>query len=179
MLKIHIGCGERDFGNDWLHVDGAKWAHVESNDIWLSCIQNRSVDVIYASHLIAYFDIEQGATLMHTWFMKLKPGGILRLATPDMESMALLYLVHKRELSTFLGPLYGRMGMNNEFIYHKTVYDFKSLCATLLNMGFRDVKKYDWRKTDHAHFDDHSQAYIPHMDKEKGTLISLNIEATK
>jgi hypothetical protein len=28
-------------------------------------------------------------------------------------------------------------------------------------------------------FDDHSQAYLPHMDKENGTLISLNIEAVK
>jgi hypothetical protein len=28
-------------------------------------------------------------------------------------------------------------------------------------------------------FDDHSQAYIPHMDKENGTLISLNIETIK
>jgi len=27
--------------------------------------------------------------------------------------------------------------------------------------------------------DDHSQAYLPHMDKENGILISLNIEATK
>ncbi|HAI38830.1 MAG TPA: methyltransferase, partial [Maribacter sp.] len=39
--------------------------------------------------------------------------------------------------------------------------------------------KYDWRQTEHAKFDDHSQAYIPHMDKENGTLISLNIEAVK
>jgi predicted SAM-dependent methyltransferase len=179
MLKIHIGCGKRDFGSKWLHVDGARWAHVESNDIWLSCIDARSVDVIYVSHMIAYFDKEQAATLMHTWFMKLKPGGILRIATPDMETMSMLYLIHKHPLDSFLGPIYGRMQMNNEFIYHKTTYDFKSLCDILLKIGFKDVQKYNWRNTEHAHIDDHSQAYIPHMDKEKGTLISLNIEAIK
>ncbi|RPJ57790.1 MAG: methyltransferase, partial [Dehalococcoidia bacterium] len=26
---------------------------------------------------------------------------------------------------------------------------------------------------------DYSQAYIPHMDKENGILISLNVEATR
>jgi hypothetical protein len=30
-----------------------------------------------------------------------------------------------------------------------------------------------------AGFDDYSQAYIPHMDKEGGRLISLNLEAEK
>ena len=40
----------------------------------------------------------------------------------------------------------------------------------------RKVKKYNWKNTEHAQFDDHSQAYLPDMDKENGTLISLNIE---
>ena len=48
-------------------------------------------------------------------------------------------------------------------------------CDTIV----KDVKRYDWRDTEHAEFDDHSQAYLPHMDKENGTLISLNIEAVK
>ena len=42
-----------------------------------------------------------------------------------------------------------------------------------------DVKKYDWKETDHSEFDDHSQAYIQHMDKENGILISLNVECVK
>lgn len=179
MLKIHIGCGKRDFGNKWLHVDGEPHPHVESSDIYLTCIENNTVDVIYASHLIAYFSKEQGAKLMHEWFLKLKPGGTLRIATPDIEVIATLYLVHKYALENFLGPLYGRMTLNNDHVYHKTGYDFKSLTHLLYQIGFKDVNRYDWRDTPHAHIDDHSQAYIPHMDKEKGTLISLNIESVK
>ena len=49
----------------------------------------------------------------------------------------------------------------------------------LKSLGFSEVKKYDWRKTSHSQFDDHSQAYLPHMDKENGDLMSLNIEAVK
>ena len=43
----------------------------------------------------------------------------------------------------------------------------------------KEIKKYNWRKTEHSMFDDHSQAYLPHMDKENGILISLNVECVK
>ena len=44
---------------------------------------------------------------------------------------------------------------------------------------FSNIKLWDWRTTEHSQFDDYSQAYIPHMDKENGTLISLNVECKK
>ena len=69
--------------------------------------------------------------------------------------------------------------MGFETIYHKTAYDHTSLRNLLYNVGFIAVRHWDWRKTEHSQFDDHSQAYIPHMDKENGTLISLNVEAVK
>jgi hypothetical protein len=53
------------------------------------------------------------------------------------------------------------------------------LSDLLHRCGFTDVRIYDWRKTEHADIDDFSQAYIPHMDKENGTLISLNVECIK
>jgi hypothetical protein len=71
------------------------------------------------------------------------------------------------------------MEMGDKTIYHKTTYDFNSLSDLLEQCGFLNVETYDWRETEHASFDDHSQAYKPHMDKESGTLISLNVEATK
>ncbi len=69
--------------------------------------------------------------------------------------------------------------MSKESIYHKTVYDFESLSTLLQSVGFDSVKKYNWRDTEHSNIDDCSQAYLPHMDKENGTLISLNVEASK
>ena len=44
---------------------------------------------------------------------------------------------------------------------------------------FKDVKLYDWKKTEHSNYDDHSQAYFPHMDKDNGLLVSLNVESQK
>ena len=67
----------------------------------------------------------------------------------------------------------------NEFIYHKTTYDFSSLKNILEKNGFNNVRYWDWKKVDHGIYDDYSQSYIPHMDKENGYLMSLNVECEK
>jgi hypothetical protein len=47
-------------------------------------------------------------------------------------------------------------------------------------INFNCISVYNWRDTEHAEFDDHSQAYLnPKGDKDKGTLISLNVTARK
>jgi predicted SAM-dependent methyltransferase len=177
-MKYHLGCGHRDFGRYWIHVDGEKYPHVDEDDVWLWNAQTESADLIYSSHLLEYMDATDAKIILHQWFRVLKPGGTLRIAVPDFEGLFEARL-KGFGLDSFLGPLYGKMPMNDKFIYHKTVYDFNSLKNQLELAGFKDVRRYDWRKTEHAHIDDHSQAYLPHMDKENGILISLNVEATK
>lgn len=178
-IKLHLGCGWRNFGKDWLHIDGGDYEHLDANDITRLEYKNDSVDLIYASHVIAYFDRVSVVELFKEWNRVLKPNGILRIATPDFESMINLYKNKNYSLDEFLGPLYGKMIMGDEIIYHKTTYDFKSIKDILEFCGFKNVSKYNWLDTEHSEFDDHSQAYKPHMDKKNGTLISLNIECKK
>jgi len=179
MIKINLGCGWRNFGKDWIHIDGGNYPHLDSKDIINLPYEDNSIDLIYASHVIEYFDREEIPNILNKWKSKLKPGGTLRLAVPNFHTMAKLYIEDKISLNNFLGPLYGKMKMDNSIIYHKTTYDYKELKDILDKCGFININYYDWRNTEHSNFDDHSQAYIPHMDKENGTLISLNIEAVK
>jgi hypothetical protein len=76
-----------------------------------------------------------------------------------------------------IGALFGR----GDYLYniHYNVFDFDSLADALKQAGFTNVRNYDWRKTEHSAVDDYSQAYIPHMDKEHGIQISLNVECDK
>jgi len=111
----------------------------------------------------------------------LKKNGILRLAVPNFEALISVYQ-NTEEIEKILGPLYGKWNVNNsDYIYHKTVYDNKSLTSLLQQLGFREIKQWDWRQVfkNNPEYDDHSQAYFPHMDKENGILISLNIECKK
>ena len=111
----------------------------------------------------------------------LRKNGILRLAVPNFEALISVYQ-KTEEIEKILGPLYGKWKVNNsDYIYHKTVYDNKSLTSLLQQLGFREIKQWDWRQVfkNNPEYDDHSQAYFPHMDKENGILISLNIECKK
>ena len=178
-MKFNIGCGHRNFGKEWIHIDGENYAHIDSSDIFIKDYQDNSAELIYASHFIEYFDREEIVPLLKRWKNVLKPNGVLRLAVPDFDVCAKLYTDGKYPLDRFLGVLYGKMPMGDKTIYHKTVYDYLSLTALLNEIGMRKVKKYNWENTEHAQFDDHSQAYLPDMDKENGTLISLNVECIK
>ena len=180
MNKINMGCGWRNFGSDWIHIDSGDYDHIDYKSITdLSQFKNETIDLIYASHVIEYFDRKEVVPLIEEWHRVLKKGGILRVAVPNFAMMAHLYTTGAFLLDNFIGPLYGRMSMGNDTIYHKHVYDFKSLETLLISCHFEDCRLYDWRETEHHMFDDHSQAYLPHMDKENGILVSLNVECVK
>lgn len=179
-MKIHVGCGKRDFGTDWIHVDGERLPHILHHDVINLPAENNSVDLIYSSHLLSYFDVEEGLYVLKRWNEKLKPGGILRIAVPDFDGLCRAYLVDHFPIENVLGPLYGKMTCDGKYIYHKTAYDHRFLSRQLSRAGFSRIKKYDWRKTHpHDKIDDHSQSYLPDMNKDEGELISLNLEATK
>lgn len=182
-IKLHLGCGKR-YIPGFIHVDLADYPHINyRHEIsTLPDFANESVDLIYCSHALEYFDRLEATKALTEWRRVLKTGGILRLAVPDFEALVDVYLTH-RTLSLIHGPLYGRMVVETpdgeKIFYHKTCYDFVSLKNLLESQGFVDVHRYEWQNTEHKNHDDFSQAYIPHMDKEHGKLISLNIEAKK
>ena len=182
-VKLHIGCGKRCL-NGYFHIDICDFKHIDykHDGRTLPMFKNNSVDLIYSSHMLEYFDRFEVVDVLREWFRVLKKGGILRVAVPNFESLVRVYLQTKN-LQFILGPFYGRWPINDHLIiYHKTIYDYNSLKDLLGFIGFRNIKKWDWRKVftgKNKRYDDYSQAYFPHMDKDHGLLISLNVEAKK
>lgn len=183
-LRLHLGCGSRILPG-YVHVDLADYPHIAHRRSLsdLACFENESADLIYASHCLEYFDRQEVVGVLGEWYRVLKPGGVLRLAVPDFRALIDVYR-RSGDLATVLGPLFGRWctpGLSQP-VYHKTVYDFDSLSAVLAENGFDDCRIWDWRKVfvgELAGFDDFSQAYHPHMDKDHGLLVSLNVEAIR
>jgi predicted SAM-dependent methyltransferase len=180
-LRLHLGCGKRQLPG-FVHIDLGDFPHIDYRHRvdQLEMFHDGAAELIYASHVLEYFDRVEARTVLCEWKRALCPGGILRLAVPDFVSLAEVYFEYGN-LDLVLGPLYGRMEIagTGTTIYHKTVYDFLSLRHLLEECGFSQVRRYDWRETIHREVDDCSQAYIPHMDKQNGKLISLNVECTK
>jgi len=188
--KLHLGCGNKHIPG-YIHIDVADYSHIDyKRSIHdLPMFADDSVDYIYCCHALEYFDRTMGCLALKEWYRILKPGGILRLAVPDFEAIVNIYLKNNNiESQGILGPLYGKIVIKeeqpngdslNKFLYHKTAYDFKSLRKILKEIGFRRIKRYEWRETEHCFVDDFAASYIPHMNFENGTLISLNMEARK
>jgi SAM-dependent methyltransferase len=183
-IQLHLGCGKR-YIPGFVHIDIADFPHIDyRHDIrTLPMLADDSVAVAYACHVLEYFDRIEVVDVLREWRRVLVPGATLFTAVPDFAALVDVYRQHG-ELSLVLGPLFGRWqdpggSQKVEPIYHRTTYDFGSLRTVLESAGFRDVNRYDWRNTIFRDYDDYSQAYIPHMDKEHGRLISLNVTCRK
>ena len=181
-MKLHLGSGSR-YLKGYLHVDIADYEHIDINSSVdkLNTIDDDTVDEIYASHVLEYFDRNEVESVLNEWKRVLKKDGVLRIAVPNFETLIEVYQ-ETDEIEKILGPLYGKWNLTDgSFIYHKTVYDKKSLTELLERIGFSDIKLWDWREVfkNNPDYDDHSQAYFPHMDKENGIHVSLNIQCKK
>ncbi len=177
--KLHLGCGQK-YIPGFVHIDMIDEKHIRhcQSVATLPFVDN-SVDLIYASHVLEHFSRQETGEVLQEWFRVLRPAGVLRLAVPDFAACAALY--HEKGLQDGLTGLIGLIcgGQRNEYDYHKMVFDEPFLGELLRGVGFRQVRRWDWRHTEHAHIDDYSQAYLPHLDKDHGTLMSLNLEAVK
>lgn len=176
-MKLHLGCGKRHI-HGFVHIDAIDYPHVDhvSSIDNLPFIPSGTVDLIYNCHVLEHFKRCDVGRVLREWFRVLEPGGVLRISVPDFEKLCQVYGSYK-DLSLVIGSLFGRQ----DYLYniHYNVFDFDSLKSDLESAGFTNVRRYDWRQTSHADIDDYSQAYVPHMDKENGVLISLNVECDK
>jgi len=142
---------------------------------------DESCDLIYTSHAFEYFDRFQAVDVLREWHRVLRNGGELLIAVPDFPKLIMVYQ-RTNDLGSIIGPLFGRWQVGNEeFIYHRTVWDFATLSGALIQAGFGEVEEYnpiDFLDSIDGDFDDHSLAFYPHFERT-GIQISLCLRATK
>ncbi len=178
FISLHLGCGQRYLPFFTYHIDVRPLSHVDyvTSADKLDMFEDGSVDLIYNAHLFEHFRRHQIESVLKEWYRVLRLGGLLRIAVPDFEKIVEVYLKTK-DLKSLLGLLVG--GQDYPENIHYMVFDFQSLSELLGKVGFKNIHRYDWRQTIHKDFDDFSQAYLPHLDKEHGILVSLNVECEK
>ena len=176
-MKLHLGCGTKKI-EGYCNIDCRDTAAVDVVDdvSVLSKFADGTADVVYASHVLEHFSRHKYKEVLKRWHDVLKEGGILRIAVPDFEQIAKYYL-ETGDLRAVSGILYG--GQDYPENNHFWCWDFEQLKKDLKEVGFNVIVRYEWQQTEHSDVDDFSQAYLPHMDKENGTLMSLNVEAKK
>jgi len=178
-MKLHLGCG-RKYIEGFKHVDLQDFGHIDYktsvDDLYFA--KDNTIELIYTAHVLEHFGRNEYIDVLKEWYRVLKPEGVLRVSVPSFDAVVKYYTSKSDDLELLLGLLVGGQKVG-EYDYHKMVFDKKLLTKVLIEIGFSEVYEYDWRETEHSHIDDFSQAYLPHMDKENGMLMSLNLEAIK
>lgn len=163
--RLHVGCGGHIL-RGWLNVDrdpgpGAVYLDVTSS----FPLPSASFECVFSEHLIEHIDWEQGLSMLEECHRVLRPGGRIRVGTPDLRRVFELFQTDQDERSrrymeqyaeAFLPP--GRRGpafvANQAFRGwgHKFLHDEDSLETALRSAGFVDVRRLAWGETDDERF---------------------------
>lgn len=92
MKALNLGCGERT-NPHWTNVDVASHPGVQVCDLSRGIpFPDGEFDIVYHSHLLEHFSPSKGQALLRECFRVCRSGRIIRLAVPDLEQIARLYL---------------------------------------------------------------------------------------
>jgi predicted SAM-dependent methyltransferase len=155
VRKLHLGCGHNMLSG-WLNTDIGCTGSITYVDITKPFpIESNTFDYIFSEHVIEHKTHAQGAHMLAECFRVLKPGGKLRIATPDLEFLINLYNPDKTALQksyikwcvdTFIPGAVSTEDVHviNNFYSgfgHLFIYNQKALADALLLAGFGSIEK--------------------------------------
>jgi len=88
--KLNIGCGKVYFPQEWLNIDQLPQPVGVSNYMCLDVIKTfpfKNIELIYSEHFIEHLAKADGISFIRNCFNSLISGGILRIATFDLDEL--------------------------------------------------------------------------------------------
>ncbi len=190
--KIQIGCGSHLL-EGWLNGDLAE------GDIYIDAtkklpFKDNSFDYIYSEQMLEHITLSQGKYFINECYRILKPGGVLRISTPDLTKLVLCYLginpvIDAKTLIKAAWPSRDCMSkcemLNNfmgqgEFRDHIFIYDKEFIIGILKDAKFLNIIFCERNKSAHAtlrNIEATHPAFIQHPELYSG--IAFIVEAQK
>jgi predicted SAM-dependent methyltransferase len=193
ILKLQLGCGPSPLPH-WLNTDIDIALSKEA--LFLNAAKKFPFDdckfsYVYSEHLIEHLEYDKGLHLVQECYRVIKPGGKLRVATPDLNFLIELYQEDKTELQkryivwavkrfSDFGVYSDTFVVNNFFRLwdHKFIYDFKTLKQVLEKSGFTNITECRVGESDDENLQN-LESHAREIGDEFNRLESLVIEATK
>lgn len=152
--KLHLGCGMHIL-EDWLNADLER----QAGAIRLNATQRYPFDdgtfaYIFSEHMIEHIPYTGGLDMLQECYRTLRPGGVLRLVTPDLdqilglrskgscqsnEYVAFFHSAFSR--NSFPKTAVGAINAHFRLWGHQFLYDEVTLRESLEACGFRDVSR--------------------------------------
>lgn len=151
VRAVHLGAGGHHL-DGWINVDVLPdGADVLADFVHALPFRSESVQFLHSEDLLEHLDLEAGKALLRECYRVLKPGGVMRLLTPDLRALIQrVYIDRDRQHLAWChqtlaadGPceaLNMHLRMNGE---HRFVYDEEHLTEILRAAGFQ-VRRVRW-----------------------------------
>ena len=195
IKKLHLGCGKNDL-NGWLNTDLREdkqrriiFLDVTKKFPFVSSI----IDYVFSEHLIEHLKYRDGEKMVRECFRVLRPGGKMRVSTPDLKFLIDLYLARKKSdlqkkyitwaVNAFLTDfeIYSDTFVINNFFYnwgHRFIYDYKTLKNLLRGCGFKNIRRFELGKSNCRNLRS-IESHGRQIGEEFNRLETLVVEGTK
>lgn len=154
VAKLHIGCGDNELPG-WLNTELCP----RRSQVYLDATQRfplpgNCFDVVYSEHMIEHVPWSGGQAMLRECFRVMKPGGLIRLVTPNLAF--LMRLVQnpsapeheayvRYSLETYrLDAVGNATHVFNNFVRawgHQFIYDEETLRQLMADAGFIDIRR--------------------------------------
>ena len=149
--KLHLACGTNIL-SDWHNID----IFEEEPVIYWNLVNrlpvgDSTVEVIYSEHFIEHIAYQEAKDLLIDCHRVLKPGGTIRLSTPDLSKI--IYEYEAKNLTEWQDvgwlPASPCHLLNEAFKEwgHQFLYDRDEIENLLKSSGFSEVSFQEWRKS--------------------------------
>lgn len=190
--RLHLGSSQSHLPG-WLETDIDLQ---RSGTVYLDAtrpfpLPDASFDFVYAEHMIEHVDRAGATVLLSECRRVLKPGGVLRLTTPDLAFVLSLHPAPTKDGKRymrwigerFLGDVAQADGptvVNNAFRAwgHQFLYDESKLSTALRHAGFATIERVDYGESHHAALRDIESHGANVGNEEMARLETMIVEAS-
>ncbi len=126
-------------------------------------LESGAVEFLFSDNVIEHLPLAASRKMLSESHRCLRPGGTIRIVTPDMRAHVEMYLSGNSALHNEAARHYRSLGLDVEypidlvripvaaFGHHQGYsYDFDTLAAELERAGFREPKQFAPGESDHA-----------------------------
>ncbi|MCL2338629.1 MAG: methyltransferase domain-containing protein [Proteobacteria bacterium] len=151
--KLHIGCMNH-YKPGWINIDNNSYDNCKKLDMCCDVlrgipIESDTVAFIYHEHLLEHFTPEQSRAFLSECMRVLKPGGVMRIAVPDVmeiirmctnpDVFAEFKWIRDKYKYGDLTPI-GALNANFRWWGHQWLYDWEELLRRFSEIGIDESK---------------------------------------
>jgi len=146
-LRLHLGCGTVHL-DGWVNIDREAGADLRLDVRRPLPFRDGAARLIYHEHLMEHLTVDEGSRCLRDWLRLLEPGGVLRVATPDLAYVVERYGGNWRDQAWLALPEYAFIRTRAEMINvafrwwdHRYLYDGEELERRFRDAGFGTVRR--------------------------------------